>query len=158
MDGEQNCLESCPKRSLVFVVNLQTLWPQYSLHTNRQHTMSDTYWPHQYEHLLQQLYAFLCVHCEYFYYIYFVDFPREGSSLPFFNQNVWISYGAKGMKLQNITVTHAKSIKFHPNDYPVEEAVTSQKLFQSCQTVQNNHMDLHYSTIHVIAVDIDSNT
>ena len=87
--------------------------------------MSDTYWPHQYERLLQQLYAFLCVHCEYFYYIYFVDFPREGSSLPFCNQNVWVSYGAKGMKLQNITITHAKSIKFHPNGYPIEEAMTS---------------------------------
>jgi hypothetical protein len=44
--------------------------------------------------------------------------------LPFFNQNVWVSYGAKGMKLQSITITHAKSIKFHPNDYPIEEEIT----------------------------------
>jgi len=63
------------------------------------------------------------------------------------------------MKLESITITHAKSIKFHPNDYAIDEAMTSQKLLlQSCLTVQNNHMDLHYSTIHVIAVDIHSNT
>jgi hypothetical protein len=46
--------------------------------------------------------------------------------LPFFNQNIWVGYGA-GMKLESITIIDAKSIKFHPNDYPIDEAITSQK-------------------------------
>lgn len=55
MEGKRNWFGSCPNRPLVVVVNHQTLLPYYSLHTNRQYTMSDTYWPYQYERLLQQL-------------------------------------------------------------------------------------------------------
>jgi hypothetical protein len=45
--------------------------------------------------------------------------------LPFCNQNIWVGYRAEGMQLEGITITHAKSIKFHPNDYPIDEEMTS---------------------------------
>jgi hypothetical protein len=61
------------------------------------------------------------------------------------------------MKLLSITITHAN--KFHLNDYPIEEAMTSHKLlFKSCLTVQNDHMDIYYSIIHVTAVGMHSST